>query len=131
MRAINREIARRIILQGKLNTLSEHMAMASQLDGYERRTNNLLSQGIDHQYQRKKNWKPRVYVSKDNHQGIPMEIDRLEPQEEKRRKENNLCFNCGKSGHKSRDCRSQRNEGSTSQSQGNGTPQKRRAFQGN
>jgi len=82
---------------------------------------------------KKKLWKPHFYEAKPKDEGGPMEIDRLEPQEEKRRKENNLCFKCGKPGHCIAQCRS---EGSTSQP-GNGkgkTPQsseKKINFQGN
>ncbi|KAJ5081273.1 Retrotransposon polyprotein [Penicillium alfredii] len=42
----------------------------------------------------------------------PMELDaaRLPTEEQKRRKNNNLCFNCGKPGHRIKDCRSKRQE---------------------
>jgi len=66
-----------------------------------------------------------------------MEIDRLEPQEEQRRKDENLCFNCRKEGHRANKCHSPKNEGSTPQRSGNRkgrAPQgsdKKRTFQGN
>jgi hypothetical protein len=41
----------------------------------------------------------------------PMELDaaRLPAEEEKRRKDNNLCFECGKAGHRARECNNRRN----------------------
>jgi hypothetical protein len=44
-----------------------------------------------------KRWRPRHYASKE--ENYRMEIDRLEPQEEKQRKEQGLCFTCGKAVH--------------------------------
>jgi hypothetical protein len=40
-----------------------------------------------------------------------MELDaaRLPAEEEKRRKDNNLCFECGKAGHRARECNNRRN----------------------
>src|SRR6266403_4638052 len=111
------------------------MAKASLLDGYERRASSLFTKALPQNFHGKKAWKQQGNkgYSQKEYQGEPMEIDRLEPQEEKRRKENDLCFNCRKSGHRAKECRSQRNKGPLSQGHGNNkTPhQKKRNFQGN
>ena len=66
-----------------------------------------------------------------------MEIDRLEPQEEKRRRDNNLCFTCGKPGHRAAEHKEGGSQSRPSQYQGNGkgkAPQyqeKKQSFQGN
>ena len=102
------DLAKRIILQGAPIVFSEWMTWASVLDGYERRANHFFASAANRHgnHQRGNNkrntWKPRAYVpreEKNTYMGEPMEIDRLDPQEEKRRRDNKLCFNCGKPGH--------------------------------
>ena len=93
------------------------MNKASTLDGYERRANQFFANTIKLPYKGNP-WKPRTYEPKE-YQGEPMDIGRLDPQEEKRRRDNNLCFSCGKPGHISADCRS---KGSTSQRRDERTP---------
>jgi len=106
------------------------------LDGYKRWANSFYANALTFP-QKKKQWKPRNYEPKQQDEGGPMEIDKLEPHEEQRRKEENLCFNCGKEGHRANKCRSPKSEGSTPQRSGNGkgkAPQgsnKKRTFQGN
>ncbi|KAJ5571802.1 hypothetical protein N7535_005462 [Penicillium sp. DV-2018c] len=53
---------------------------------------------------------PREYS--DPYGPQPMELDaaRLPAEEQKRRKDNNLCFNCGKAGHQARECRGKHND---------------------
>ena len=58
------------------------MNKASTLDGYERRANQFFANVIKLPYKGKP-WKPRTYEPKE-YQGEPMDIDRLDPQEEKR-----------------------------------------------
>ena len=65
--------------------------------------------------------------------GELMEIDQLDPQEEKQRRESKLCFICGKAGHFGSECR----QGGSLSQQGNRqderqpqNPGKKREFQG-
>ena len=137
-RGLNKDIGERIIMNSPPATLSGWMANTSTLNGYKRWANSFYANTITFPQRRdKKQWKSRNYKPKQRDEGGLMEIDRLEPQEEKRRKEGNLCYNCGKEGHHANKCRSPRNEGSMPQGSGNGkgkTPQgsdKKRTFQGN
>jgi hypothetical protein len=133
-RGLNREIGKRIIIQEPPTTLSGWMSKASTLDGYQRRADNFYAQalGFSHKNKGKSTWKPRNYAPKERDEGGPMDIDRLEPQEEKRRKDNDLCFNCGKPGHRAADCRSKREGHDDSHKSGKGkAPSFKRNFQGN
>jgi Ty3 transposon capsid-like protein/Zinc knuckle len=131
-KGLKQNIVQQIIMNGPPETLSEWMIKASTIDSYARRANNFFATAV--KAPQKKQWKPRPYISRD--QGEPMEIDRLAPREETRRKENQLCFKCGKPGHFSKECPNPRNEGQGSTSyaprpsnnhfQGN-----KRQFQGN
>lgn len=137
---LNRELAKRIIIQGPPAVLSEWMTKASTLDGYERRANQFFANAIytpsrGSSNNRGKPWKPKMYTRQENtYMGEPMQIDRLDPQEEKRCRENKLCFNCGKPGHFASECRQ---GGSSNGGQGNSKgkgpqhPGKKREFQGN
>jgi hypothetical protein len=98
--AINRQIAQQIIVAGTPNTLDRYMAKASELDNAFRRANRLFSnaitKGSNHRH------KPKYYHSsyaKEEDQGGPMDIDRLDPKEAERRKEKRLCYECGQPGH--------------------------------
>jgi hypothetical protein len=122
--ALQRELAQRILINGNPPSLSEWMRQASTLDGYARRARSFFahttqtntgqrnSRGQYRGGKQKQPWKPREYTPRNDNYGEPMEIDRLSPEEEKKRKENDLCFNCGIKGHFSRDCQKPRQEGS-------------------
>ncbi|OQE16980.1 hypothetical protein PENSTE_c022G07598 [Penicillium steckii] len=66
-----------------------------------------------HRFQPQRPPQPRFSRNSDPYGPRPMELDaaRLPAEEQKRRKDNKLCFNCGKPGHMSRDCRSKRENG--------------------
>ena len=106
---IGRELATRIIIQEPPDTLSGWMTNASTLDGYERRVNQFFVNAISIPYkgkgtfQKGKTCQRSMYTPNDD-LGEPMNIGRLDPQEEKRRRDKNLCFNCGKPGHMATDC---------------------------
>ena len=79
---------------------------------------------------------PREYS--DPYGPKPMELDaaRLPAEEEKRRKDNNLCFECGKAGHRARECRNRRNNAKPwarerNNGRNNTKPQQLRATQNN
>ena len=101
---IGRDLARCIIIQEPPTTLSGWMMKASTLDGYERRANQFFTNVISIPYkgkgtfQKGRTFQSRTYTPKED-LGEPMDNGRLDPQEEKRRKDKNLCFNCGKPGH--------------------------------
>jgi hypothetical protein len=40
---------------------------------------------------------------------MKLDVARLPAEEEKRRKDNNLCFKCGKAGYRARECNNKRN----------------------
>lgn len=126
--ALNRELAQRILINGNPPSLSAWMQQASILDGYERCARSFFAHASQtnigqrnsrgqYQGQKKQPWKPCEYTARNDTYDELMEIDRLSPEEEKKRKENDLCFNCGEKGHFSRDCQKPRQEGS-SQRQG-------------
>src|SRR6267154_205666 len=80
------------------------MKNAAQMDNYQQRANRLFSKA-NKVGSSKKKWTPKLgkpnYVPErdDSYKhdlGVPMDIDRLEPREQERRKKNNLCFHCGK-----------------------------------
>ena len=101
---LNRETAKRIILNGEPANLAAWMLQAATMDSYERRANQFFANAAKPKgyFQGKKvPWKPKtVYKPREQYdQGVPMEIDRLDPQEEKGRKEKGLCFVCGQEGH--------------------------------
>ena len=110
------------------------MAQASKLDGFERRANSFFAHAIKLPHSQKKQWKPRTYTPKEDY-GEPMQVDRLAPQDEEHRKKNRLCFNCGKPGHMSKDCKSPsvgHHEGQRENGQKRDTPpQRKKTFQGN
>ena len=136
-KAINPEIGRQIILAGAPLVLADWMAKASELDSFQRRANHLFAGAISKSRHGsyKAPWKPKISHRDNNYQGEPMDIDRLDVREEQRRKDQNLCFNCGTPGHMSRDCRKPRqNQGGPSNQQNNGSPrnqQRPKTFQGN
>ncbi|KAJ5131583.1 uncharacterized protein N7515_007622 [Penicillium bovifimosum] len=79
---------------------------------------------------------PREYS--DPYGPRPMELDaaRLPAEEEKRRKDNNLCFECGKAGHRARECNNRRNNAKPwarerNNGRNNARPQQLRATQSN
>ena len=59
-----------------------------------------------------------------------MEIDKISVQEERRRKEQGSCFNCGQKGHLMRDCPNQKNEARVEERPMNAYKGKQRSFQG-
>jgi hypothetical protein len=79
--------------------MGEWMRKAAILDSHKRRAHAFFAQAVRTTTSDKgktTGWKSRHYASKEENWGTPMEIDRLEPQEEQRRKEQGLCFTCGK-----------------------------------
>ena len=135
--ALNSEIAEKIILLGSPTTINEWMAKSAEVDSAYQRTRSLYGKGI--QGYGKKNWKPRL--SQTEYRGEPMDIGyvgqgnqtpkktqgpRMTPEEENRRRENRLCFRCGKGGHGSKQCRAPRNIHPPGQ--GSSTPQGRSSF---
>ena len=95
VQGIGRELAKRIIIQEPPTTLSGWMTKASTLDGYERRANQFFANAISIPYkgkgtfQKGRTFRSRTYTPKED-LGEPMNIGRLYPQEEKRRKDKNL-----------------------------------------
>jgi transposase InsO family protein len=101
-------------------TLSDMVATTVRMDNrlYERylqrkETRQWRSQGQRpfghqrrHDNRRPNNQRSRTTHDNDPYGPRPMELDaaRLPAEEEKRRKDNNLCFNCGKPGHRAREC---------------------------
>src|SRR5580765_8924710 len=105
------------------------------MDALYRRTNNMFAKG----FQKKSNWKPRFNRQSNNYQGEPIDIDAissgrpqqqgrpqgqgqqrrqgqcLSPEENERRKNNNLCFFCGKPGHYAAECHSKNQNGQSQQ----------------
>ena len=65
---------------------------------------------------------PREYSDPYGPRPIELDAARLPTEEQKRRKDNNLYFNCGKPGHRARECKSRHN---------NAKPQQLRATQSN
>src|ERR1700704_4110891 len=85
------------------------MVKASQMASYEKQSRQLLGPSTCSRDNRKikPKWKPTYYKE---YQGESMEIDKISVQEERRRKEQGSCFNCGQKGHLMRDCPNQKNE---------------------
>jgi transposase InsO family protein len=88
-----------------------------------------------HRYDKRPN---RPSRDSDPYGPRPMELDaaRLPAEEEKRRKNNNLCFECGKAGHRARECNNKRNNAKPwarerNNGRNNAKPQQLRATQDN
>jgi len=101
--AINRNIASQIILAGAPNTLDEWMTKASQIDRAFKRSNRLFAGAASFKRKENHRQKPKSFYgdssNRNQSMGEPMDIDRLSPQENERRKKAKLCFECGESGH--------------------------------
>jgi len=101
--AINRNIASQIILAGAPDTLDEWMTKASQIDRAYKRSNRLFAGAASFKRKDNHRQKPKgIYgdsFNRNQSMGEPMDIDRLSPQENERRKKAKLCFECGESGH--------------------------------
>ena len=100
---INRNIALQIILAGAPDTLDEWMTKASQIDRAFERSNRLFAGAASFKRKDNHRQKPKSFYgdssNRNQSMGKPMDIDRLSPQENKWRKKEKLCFECGKSGH--------------------------------
>jgi len=101
--AINRNIASQIILAGAPDTLDEWMTKASQIDRAYKRSNRLFAGAASFKRKDNSRQKPKSFYgdssNRNQSMGEPMDIDRLSPQENERRKKAKLCFECGESGH--------------------------------
>jgi len=98
-KGLNKDIGEQIIMNSLPDTLSGWMTNTTTLDGYKQQTNSFYVNALTFP-QKKIQWKPWNYEPKQQDEGGGlMEIDRLEPREEQWRKDENLCFNCGKEGH--------------------------------
>jgi len=101
--AINRNIASQIILAGAPDTLDEWMTKASQIDRAYKRSNRLFAGAASFKRKDNHRQKPKSFhgdsSNRNQSMGEPMDIDRLSPQENERRKKAKLCFECGESGH--------------------------------
>ena len=68
---LNKELAKRIIINGAPTILSEWMIKASTLDGYVKRENQFFSNAVQNnlnnfQNKGKQPWKPRTYIPREN-----------------------------------------------------------------
>jgi hypothetical protein len=103
MQGICNNLTEQILMQDPLPTImGEWMQKAAILNSHERRAHSFFAQAIKittTDKGKKGGWKSQHYASKEENWGTPMEIDRLKPQEEEQRREQGLCFTCGKSGH--------------------------------
>lgn len=77
----------------------------------QRTTNRPYAQRNEARQGQRRN-QPKTSYPNDYYGPRPMELDaaRLPAEEQKRRKDGNLCFNCGRPGHRARECKSKRNE---------------------
>jgi len=101
--AINRNIASQLILSRAPATLDEWMTKASQIDRAYKRSNQLFAGASSFKKKGNDRQKPKGFYGNSSNQnqsmGELMDIDRLSPQENERRKKEKLCFDCGKPGH--------------------------------
>jgi len=100
---INRNIASQLILSGAPATLDEWMTKASQIDRAYKRSNRLFAGASSFKKKGNNRQKPKGFYgdssNRNQSMGEPMDIDRLSPQENERRKKEKLCFECGYAGH--------------------------------
>jgi len=100
---INRNIASQLILSRAPATLDEWMTKASQIDRAYKRSNRLFAGASSFKKKGNNRQKLKGFYgdSSNRNQSMaePMDIDRLSPQANERRKKEKLCFDCGKSGH--------------------------------
>jgi len=102
--AINWNIASQLILSGAPATLDEWMTKASQIDRAYKRSNRLFAGASSFKKKGNNQQKPKGFYGDSSNNwnqsmGEPMDIDRLSPQENERRKKEKLCFDCRKPGH--------------------------------
>jgi hypothetical protein len=108
--AINPKIASQIILSGAPNTINGWMTKAAEVDSAFRRTNLLFSRGIQGGNGKRQAWKPKLSGGSRNHdQGEPMDVDAMNQQGSSKDREDWKktadCYNCGKKGHISSECK--------------------------
>jgi hypothetical protein len=112
------------------NRLYDRQMEKREIEGWRRGT----GRPSHHRYDKRPN---RPSRNDDPYGPRPMELDaaRLPAEEEKRRKDNNLCFECGKPGHRARECNRRNNAKPWARERNNGRnnakPQQLRATQDN